>query len=77
MDKWLWLQLEHFNILMLVVILFFTSMLSKMNLTKEIKEQNRDLRNEFEEIKDEIRGHKKDELSTIYFNHRKWNCPDC
>ena len=61
MDKWLWLQLEHFNILMLVVILFFTSMLSKMNLTKEIKEQNRDLRNEFEEIKDEIRGHKKDE----------------
>ena len=61
MERWLWLQLEHFNILMLVVILFFTSMLSKMNLTKEIKEQNRDLRNEFEEIKDEIRGHKKHE----------------
>lgn len=61
MEKWLWLQLEHFNILMLVVILFFTSMLSKANLTKEIKEQNRDLRNEFEEIKDEIRGHKKHE----------------
>ena len=59
MEKWLWLQLEHFNILMLVVILFFTSMLSKANLTKEIKEQNRDLHNEFEEIKDEIRGHKK------------------
>ena len=61
MEKWMYLQLEHFNILMLIVILFFTSMLSKANLTKEIKEQNRDLRNEFEEIKDEIRGHKKDE----------------
>ena len=59
MERWLWLQLEHFNILMLVVILLLTSMFSKSNLTKEIKELKRDLHSEFEEIKDEIRGHSK------------------
>lgn len=59
MKDWLLGQFEHFNILMLIVIFFYTAVLSKANTQKLLKEQSQELYNELEEIKDEIRGNTK------------------
>jgi len=59
MKEWLYLQFEHFNVLMLVVFFIFSTVLSKANLTKQLKEQSQELYCELEEIKDEIRGNAK------------------
>ena len=56
MKDWLYSQFEHFNVLMLVVFFIFSTLLSKANLTKQLKEQSQELYCELEEIKDEIRG---------------------
>lgn len=56
MKEWLLSQFEHFNVLMLLVFFIFSTVLSKANLTKQLKEQSQELYAEFEEIKDEIRG---------------------
>ena len=56
MKEWLYSQFEHFNVLMLVVFFIFSTLLSKANLTKQLKEQSQELYCELEEIKDEIRG---------------------
>jgi hypothetical protein len=58
-ENWLYEQIKHFNIFMLIVILCITSVISKLNLTKQMRELQRDLHGEFEEIKDEIRGNAK------------------
>ena len=59
MKDWLYSQFEHFNVLMLVVFFIFSTLLSKANLTKQLKEQSQELYCELEEIKDEIRGNAK------------------
>lgn len=59
MKEWLFSQFEHFNILMLVVFFIFSTVLSKSNLQKQLKEQSQELYCELEEIKDEIRGNAK------------------
>lgn len=53
---WLVDQIRHFNVLMFILIVLFSSILSKYNTTKLLKEQSQELYNDFEEIKDEIRG---------------------
>ena len=44
---------------MLLTMIVFVTMLSKTNLTKQLKAQNEEVYKEFEEIKDEIRGNAK------------------
>ena len=39
-----------------VAIIIFTTVLSRANLQKMLKEQSQELYNDFEELKDEIRG---------------------
>lgn len=53
---WLIDQITDFNILMFVAIIIFNTALSKANLQKMLKEQSQELYNDFEELKDEIRG---------------------
>lgn len=55
MKEWIYYQIEHFNVLMLTVIFVFTTVLSKANVQKMLKEQSQELYAEFEELKDEIR----------------------
>lgn len=59
MKEWLYFQFEHFNVLMIIVFFIFSTVLSKANLTKSLKEQSQELYAEFEELKDEIRGNAK------------------
>lgn len=54
--NWLVEQIREFNVLMLVTIVIFNSILSRANIQKMLKEQSQELYNDFEEIKDEIRG---------------------
>lgn len=56
MRDWLIYQIEHFNVLMILVMIVFVSALSRANLQKQLKAQNEEVYKEFEEIKDEIRG---------------------
>jgi len=55
MRDWLYLQFEHFNVLMLFIIFIFTTVLSKANLQKQLKMQSEEFYKWHEEIKDEIR----------------------
>jgi hypothetical protein len=57
--EWLLSQFEHFNVLMLIVFFLFSTILSKSNITKLLKEQSQELYGEFEEIKDVIREERK------------------
>jgi hypothetical protein len=56
MTNWLLHQFESLNILSLIIMIVFVSMLSRANLQKQLKAQNEEVYKEFEEIKDEIRG---------------------
>ena len=56
MKEWLYYQFEHFNVLMIIVMVIFVTAMSKSNTTKLLKEQSQEIYAEFEEIKDEIRG---------------------
>jgi hypothetical protein len=56
---WITKQITDFNLLSFIAIVFFTTMLSKANSTKLLKEQSQELYNEIEELKDEIRGNAK------------------
>lgn len=56
MKEWLFTQFEHFNVLMLLVIFIFTTVLSKSNVQKQLKEQSDEFYKWHEELKDEIRG---------------------
>jgi hypothetical protein len=56
LKEWLYYQFDHFNVLTVLVMIFFVILLSKANTTKLLKEQSQELYAEFEEIKDEIRG---------------------
>ncbi len=59
MKEWLLSQFEHFNVLLLIVILIIQLFMAKANTQKMLKEQSQELYNELEEIKDEIRGNNK------------------
>jgi hypothetical protein len=54
MKDWLLIQFEHFNILTIIVMITFVTMLSKANTTKLLKEQSQEIYNDIEEVKDEI-----------------------
>lgn len=56
MLDWIIKQITDFNVLMLFVFFIFSTVLSKANMQKQLKEQSQELYNELEEIKDEIRG---------------------
>lgn len=56
MIQWLVQQITEFNVLMFVAIIIFNTALSNANMQKMLKEQSQELYNDFEEIKDEIRG---------------------
>jgi hypothetical protein len=56
MRDWLLYQFEHFNVLMILVMIIFVTAMSRANLQKQLKAQNEEVYKEFEEIKDEIRG---------------------
>ena len=56
MIQWIVQQITDFNMLMFVAIIIFNTALSRANLQKMLKEQSQELYNDFEEIKDEIRG---------------------
>jgi hypothetical protein len=56
MIDWITGQFETLNVVSLVIMIVFVSMLSRANLQKQLKAQNEEVYKEFEEIKDEIRG---------------------
>lgn len=53
---WIVHQITEFNVLMFVAFIFFNTALSRANMQKMLKEQSQELYNDFEELKDEIRG---------------------
>lgn len=55
MKEYIFSQLEHFNFLMILVMITFVTILSKANTQKLLKEQSQEIYNEVEELKDEIR----------------------
>ena len=59
MKEWLFHQFDHFNVLMILVMIIFVTALSKANTQKLLKDQSQEIYAEFEEIKDEIRGNTK------------------
>ena len=54
MKTWLISQLENFNLLTIIVMVTFVTILSKSNTTKLLKEQSQEFYNDIEEVKDEI-----------------------
>lgn len=54
MKEWLYYQIVHFNILTIIVMITFVTMMSKANTTKLLKEQSQEFYNDIEELKDEI-----------------------
>jgi len=54
MVNWLIHQFENLNVLMLVIMIFFVTALSKSNNQKMLKEQSKEIYNDIEELKDEI-----------------------
>jgi hypothetical protein len=56
MIDWITEQFETLNVLSIVIMIIFVTVLSKANTQKMLKEQSQELYAEFEEIKDEIRG---------------------
>ena len=56
MINWLIHQFESLNVLMLIIMIAFVTTLSKTNNQKMLKEQSKEIYNDIEEVKDEIRG---------------------
>ena len=56
MKEWIWSQFTHFNVLTIIVMIGFVTAMSKSNMNKQLKKQSEEIYNEFEEVKDEIRG---------------------
>lgn len=54
MKEWLISQLENFNLLTIIVMITFVTMMSKANTTKLLKQQSTEIYNDIEELKDEI-----------------------
>jgi uncharacterized protein YpmS len=56
MKEWIWSQFVHFNLITIIVMITFVTAMSKSNMNKQLKKQSEEIYNEFEEVKDEIRG---------------------
>lgn len=54
MKEWLYYQFAHFNILTIIIMITFVTMMSKANTTKLLKEQSQEFYNDIEEVKQEI-----------------------
>jgi len=54
MINWIVHQFENLNVLMLVIMIFFVTALSKSNNQKMLKEQSKEIYNDIEKMKDEI-----------------------
>lgn len=54
MKEWLFSQFEHFNFLMIIVMVTFVTIMSRSNTTKLLKEQSQEFYAEIEEVKQEI-----------------------
>ncbi len=53
-SQWIVKQFTEFNVLIFVLIIFFNTTLSKMNATKQLKDQTNEFKEKMEEVKDEI-----------------------
>jgi len=56
MINWLIHQFESLNVVMLIIMIGFVTALSKSNNQKMLKEQSKEIYNDIEELKDELRG---------------------
>jgi hypothetical protein len=56
MKEWLFDQMYHFNVIIFISIMVFSTALSKSNTEKLLQNQSKELYLEIEELKDEIRG---------------------
>jgi hypothetical protein len=56
MKEWLFHQVYDFNIIIFISIMVFNVALSKNNTNKLLQNQSKELYQEIEELKDEIRG---------------------
>jgi hypothetical protein len=54
MKEWIYSQLEHFNVLTILIMITFVTNMSKSNTNKLLKEQSQEFYNEIEEVKSEI-----------------------
>lgn len=54
MKEWIMNQLEHFNVLTIIVMITFVTSMSKSNTNRLLKEQSQEFYNEIEEVKQEI-----------------------
>lgn len=56
MINWLIHQLENLNLLMLIIMITFVTVMGKANMIKQLQKQSEEFTKEIEEVKDEIRG---------------------
>lgn len=54
MKEWIIQQISEINILTILIMITFVTMLSKSNTTKLLKEQSQEFYNDIEEVKSEI-----------------------
>lgn len=59
MKEWLFYQFDHFNVLMILVMILVVTAISKANNQNLLKEQSKEIYNDIEEVKQEIRGNSK------------------
>jgi energy-converting hydrogenase Eha subunit H len=53
-SEWIVKQFTEFNVLTFILIIFFSTALSKANATKQLKDQTNEFKEKMEEVKDEI-----------------------
>lgn len=59
MLHWITHQFAELNLVAIIIIFTFVTAMSKANSVKLLKEQSQEIYNQFEELKDEIRGQSK------------------
>ena len=65
MKEWVFSQVYHLNVLILLAVMIFNVALSKTNTQKLLQNQSKELYLEIEEVKDEIRDLKDDVRNAI------------
>jgi energy-converting hydrogenase Eha subunit H len=56
MKEWFFHQMSNFNIITIVIMITFVTMMSKANMNKQLKMQSEEFNKKIDEIKDEMRG---------------------
>jgi energy-converting hydrogenase Eha subunit H len=56
MKEWIFTQLTNFNIITIIIMITFVTMMSKANMNKQLKMQSEEFNKKIDEIKDEMRG---------------------